>query len=140
METHKWKVSGIPGMDWPPSFNNQFSLESYADLKKYQDNTNSGLKQFTWVLSWVHASAKGWGGGGCKFFLEHLQNTCKLSKSSWSVIKKKLCTLCKLTNGLYYAYWVSEAWFILQKTHINSVQVYYNNWGWDHGHIYFILI
>ena len=33
METYKWKVSGTPGMDWPPSFKNQSSLESYADLK-----------------------------------------------------------------------------------------------------------
>lgn len=33
METCKWKVSGTPGMDWPPSFKNQSSLESYANLK-----------------------------------------------------------------------------------------------------------
>lgn len=33
METCKWKVSGTPGMDWPPSFKNQFSLECYANLK-----------------------------------------------------------------------------------------------------------
>ena len=64
MVHYEWKCTNeksLASQVWidPHLLKNQFSLESYADLKKYQDNTNSGLKKFTWFLSWAHASARG---------------------------------------------------------------------------------
>ena len=86
-------------------------------FKEYQDNTNSGLKKFTWFLSWVHASATG---GETKFFLEHLPHTCKLSKSSCSVSKKKryICTLHKLTIEIGY---IMPTWYMKHDLYYRKV-------------------